>query len=282
LSAAIVQHAQQRNIELAELTTVRSIAGRGVSGVLADSDQEVLLGSAPWLRSLEIDLACEQNDAQVYLACAGQLVARYSIRQRIRPQAGEVLATLRGSGGRTIILSGDQHAKAVVIAEELGCEVQAPLLPEDKLAVIRRLQAEGHRVVMVGDGLNDAPALAAADVGIALGCGADVSRWSGSLCLLSDDLQTLPWLVELSRRATRTIRWNLLWAFGYNAICIPLAGAGWLHPAMAAAAMVASSLLVVSNSLQLAREAQADGIDDDWPAPLAETSIVEPVHEVAA
>jgi P-type E1-E2 ATPase len=149
------------------------------------------------------------------------------------------------------MLSGDRAARAGAIAARLGLECRAPLLPAEKLAAIVALERQGRRVVMVGDGLNDAPALAAAGVGIALGCGADVSRWSADVCLLRDDLADLPWIGDLARRTTRTNRWNLLWAFGYNAACIPLAAAGWVHPAIAAAAMVASSLLVVGNSLRL-------------------------------
>jgi P-type E1-E2 ATPase len=151
-----------------------------------------------------------------------------------------------------LLLSGDRRDRAEPVAASLGIECQAPLLPAEKLAVIEGLQRRGRRVAMVGDGINDAPALATADVGVALGCGADVSRWSAGVCLLRDDLSALPWLVTLARRTDATIRWNLLWAFAYNAACVPLAAAGFVHPAVAAAAMVASSLLVVTNSLRLA------------------------------
>ncbi len=152
------------------------------------------------------------------------------------------------------MLSGDRAERAAAVAEPLGLAWRAPLLPEEKLAAIEGFWAAGHRVVMVGDGINDAPALAAADVGVALGCGADMSRWSADVCLLRDDLATLPWLVDLASRTHRTIRWNLLWAFGYNVACIPLATTGLVHPAVAAVAMVVSSLLVVSNSLRLGQD----------------------------
>jgi P-type E1-E2 ATPase len=139
------------------------------------------------------------------------------------------------------------------VADELGVRYEAGLVPTDKLRSIESLKRSGG-VAMVGDGINDAAALAKADVGIALGCGADIARWSAPICLLDDDLGHLPWLVDLAGATRRTIRWNLVWAFAYNTACIPLAATGIVHPALAAVAMVASSLLVVGNSLRLGRD----------------------------
>lgn len=187
------------------------------------------------------------------LAIGGEPVAAFWMAEEIRSAAAAAVTGLEARGRRGMILSGDQPARVAAVADALGLAWRAPLLPADKLTALDDLRHVGS-VAMVGDGINDAAALAAADVGIALGCGADVARWSAAVCLLDDDLGYLPWLVDLAVETRRTIRWNLIWAFGYNAACIPLAAAGLVHPALAAAAMVASSLLVVGNSLRLGRE----------------------------
>jgi heavy metal translocating P-type ATPase len=269
LAEAVARYADEFGVTGQEVGLLRTIAGRGIRGRL-DNRDIVLLGSAAWLEDHGIPCSGRsdrQEQATVLLAIDGELAAVFLIEQRQRAGVKEALAALRAGGARTIILSGDSAQRAAAIAARLQCEVQAPLLPEEKLAVIRSLQQQGETVAMVGDGLNDAPALAAADIGIALGCGADVSRFAGNLCLLSDDIASLPWLADLSRRTTRTIRWNLLWAFGYNAVCIPLAAAGYLHPAIAAGAMVISSLLVVTNSLRLAAEDEAPSAVDATSLP---------------
>ena len=260
LSRAIVEAAAARGIAPMEIHEPRTVPGCGVEGMRADDGGLVRLGSPRWIR---VATAASPPEvlaaAQCLVADDGRIVGGLSSAEMLRPGAAVAAEALRAAGLATHLLSGDRQDRAAAVADRLGMACQAPLLPAEKLAVISELQRRGRRVVMVGDGINDAPALAAADVGIALGCGADVSRWSAGICLLADDLATIPWLVAVARRTRATIRWNLFWAFAYNTACLPLAAAGLVHPALAAAAMVASSLLVVTNSLRLAGEPAGDG-----------------------
>jgi P-type E1-E2 ATPase len=169
------------------------------------------------------------------------------------------------------IVSGDHGGRAWDLAAQLGVPVLAEQLPEDKVAAIRATRIRFGPVAMVGDGVNDAPALAASDVGIALGCGADVSRDSADVCLLSDDPAVLPWAIAFARRSVRTIRRNLFWAFAYNGVGIALACAGWLNPAVSAFLMVASSLLVINHALRLA-------VDVDGPEFATHAEDAEPTR----
>ena len=251
-SVAIAAHAACRQIRPLSITGLRSVAGCGVQGALADG-AIARLGSGRWI-ARHVAAGWPEEDAdppQCLVAVGDRLVGGIRCAESIRAGTRSVVDALGAGGGRPLMLSGDRPDRAAAVAGELGIDWRAPLFPEEKLAAIEAGKREGRTVVMVGDGVNDAPALAAADVGVALGCGADVSRWTADICLLRDDLAALPWLKDLSRRMNRTVRWNLLWAFGYNAACIPLAALGLVHPALAAAAMVASSLLVITNSLRL-------------------------------
>ncbi|MEM9204505.1 MAG: HAD-IC family P-type ATPase, partial [Actinomycetota bacterium] len=162
------------------------------------------------------------------------------------------IAGLHRNGMRTVLLTGDNATTARAVADEVGIEeVIAEVLPDEKAAVIEQLRADGHRVAMVGDGINDAPALAAADLGIALGTGTDVAIEASDLTIVSGDLRAVRDAISLSRRTLATIKGNLFWAFAYNTAAIPLAAAGVLNPMVAAGAMGLSSIFVVTNSLRL-------------------------------
>ena len=280
---AIAAFARAEQVAPLEVLDIRTVAGQGVEGRLAATGEAVRLGSGDWVANKKGDIPLFQPtgggsaDAgsgrlsilekrgmspflspRCLLAVGDSLAAAFWTTEAIRPSAAAAVAALRGQGMAVTILSGDQPQRVAAVAEALAVSWQAPLLPAEKLTAIEAEQVSGG-VAMVGDGINDAAALAAADVGIALGCGADIARWTAPLCVLDDDLGSLPWLVDLARQTQRTIRWNLLWAFGYNTACIPLAATGLVHPAVAAVAMVVSSLLVVGNSLRLAREPGSDG-----------------------
>ena len=184
----------------------------------------------------------------------GRVSGAVAVADTVKPSAAAAVAELRRLGLRTILLTGDSQLTAQAVGSEAGTgEVIAGALPGDKVAVITGLQAAGRRVAMVGDGVNDGPALAAADLGLALGTGTDVAISAADLILLRDDLGAVPDAIALARATLATIRGNLTWAFGYNIAAIPLAAAGFLNPLIAGAAMAASSAFVVANSVRLRR-----------------------------
>jgi len=172
----------------------------------------------------------------------------------VKPTSADAVGRLVALGLRPVLLTGDNAAAARAVATEVGIdEVIADVLPSEKAAVVRRLQAEGRVVAMVGDGVNDAPALAQADLGLAIGTGTDVAIEASDLTLVSGDLNAAADAIRLARRTLATIKGNLFWAFAYNVAAIPLAMAGLLNPLLAGAAMALSSVFVVSNSLRLRR-----------------------------
>jgi Cu+-exporting ATPase len=176
------------------------------------------------------------------------------VADTVRPSSSAAVAAFERLGLEPVLLTGDHAAAAHAIAAELGVRrVEAEVRPDEKLAAIRRLQDAGRVVAMVGDGVNDAPALAQADLGLAMGSGADASIEAADITLVRDDPRAAADAIDLSRRTLHTIKGNLAWAFGYNVAAIPLAAAGYLNPMLAGLAMAASSVLVVANSLRLFR-----------------------------
>lgn len=238
---------------------VVSSAGNGVAACFAAEPAATQLGSLRWLqasrlvvpRSFERAIAGFDGESISTIGWGGRVRAVFVFRETLRPQAPAALAACKKLGYDVAVLTGDQPARAGILADELAVPVLGGLSPEQKVSALDDARRRFGPVAMVGDGVNDAPALALSDLGIALGCGADVSRQSARVCLLSDDLSRVPWAIALARRSVRIIRQNLFWAFAYNTLGIALAAAGWLNPAWAAAAMVVSSVIVVSNSLRL-------------------------------
>lgn len=182
----------------------------------------------------------------------GTVAGVIALADPVKDSAVAAVAELIQMGLRPVLLTGDSPAAAHAVASAVGIsDVHAGVLPDEKVDLVRRLQSEGATVAMVGDGVNDAAALAVADLGIAVGSGTDIALEAADVVLVRDDLRVLPTTVELARATMRTIRGNLWWAFGYNVAAVPVAAAGLLNPLLAGAAMAVSSLLVVTNSLRL-------------------------------
>ena len=274
LGEAIVARAKERGLALPPIAEFTTVPGRGIDAMATDG--RVLLGNRTLMDARGIDvrllagrvreLAAEGKTA-VYLAFAGRLLGVIAAADVPKPDATRAVAALRRLGVSVAMLTGDHRLTAEAIARQAGLDrVLAEVLPEDKAREIRALQAKGRRVAMVGDGINDAPALAQAEVGIAMGSGTDVAIAAADVTLMRGDLVGVVAAIELSRRTIRVIRENLVWAFGYNTILIPVAAGAlyplWgvqLSPILAGAAMAFSSVSVVTNSLRLKRWRPHDG-----------------------
>ena len=260
IARAIAEHARERVGALATPEGFASSEGLGVEGIVAGS--YVVAGRPAMLADRGISVPDpltaivteSQRDGRTAVLAGwdGEARAVIVVADTLKPTSADAVAGLRDLGLRPILLTGDNRATAEAVAAEVGIdEVIAEVLPAGKADVIARLQAEGRTVAMVGDGVNDAPALARADLGLAIGTGTDVAIEASDLTLVSGDLRAAGDAIRLSRRTLATIKGNLFWAFAYNVAALPLAMSGYLNPIVAAAAMALSSIFVVSNSLRL-------------------------------
>jgi P-type Cu+ transporter len=266
LADAIVSHARSRSLALVEAEGFQARAGRGATANVRG--RRVLVGNEKLMAESQVDIAPLRSAAErlsaegktpVYVAVGDVAAGAIAVADPIKETSREAIAALRRAGLDVVMLTGDNRRTAEAIARQAGIgRVVAEVLPDAKVAEVRRLQDDGHTVAMVGDGINDAPALAQADVGIAIGTGTDVAVEASDVALMRGDLRGVGQAIALSRRTMRITKQNLFWAFIYNVVGIPVA-AGALYPALgvllspiiASAAMAMSSVSVVTNSLRL-------------------------------
>jgi Cu+-exporting ATPase len=262
IAKAVAKAAAERTGPLPPVSDFQNVPGLGVQGMV--DDHAVLVGRprllADWSQPLPDSLASAKAAAEasgktvVAVSWDGKARALLVVADTIKETSAEAIEQFRALGLTPILLTGDNEAAARSVAASVGItEVHAEVLPEDKASTIKRLQSEGRTVAMVGDGVNDAAALAQADLGLAMGTGTDVAIEAADLTLVRGDLRAAADAIRLARRTLGTIKGNLFWAFAYNVAALPLAAAGLLNPMLAGAAMAFSSVFVVSNSLRLRR-----------------------------
>ncbi|MFQ4143963.1 heavy metal translocating P-type ATPase [Chlorogloeopsis sp. ULAP02] len=266
LAEAVVRYAQSQEVTLADVKEFEAVAGSGVQGIV--SSHLVQIGTQRWMSELGIDTQALQQDKErleylgktaIWIAVDGQIQGLMGISDAIKPTSIQTVRALQKLGLEVVMLTGDNRRTAETIAREVGIKrVLAEVRPDQKAATVQKLQSSGKIVAMVGDGINDAPALAQADVGMAIGTGTDVAIAASDITLISGDLQSIVTAIQLSRATIRNIRQNLFFAFIYNVAGIPIAAGilfpifGWLlNPIIAGAAMAFSSVSVVTNALRL-------------------------------
>jgi Cu+-exporting ATPase len=268
IGEALVAYAKGEDLSIPDATDFEAVAGHGVRATVDGRD--VAVGADRYMERLGVDLGGAKDEADrladaaktpIYVAVDGELAAVAAVADPIKESTREALDALHRAGVEVAMVTGDDERTARAIARELGIDrVQAEVLPEDKADAVKQFQADGSTVAFVGDGINDAPALAQADVGIAIGTGTDVAIETGDIVLMGGDVRGVPNAVALSKATLRNIKQNLFWAFAYNVLLIPVA-AGVLYPsfglllspALAALAMVFSDLFVIGNALRLRR-----------------------------
>jgi len=263
---AVVDAAKARSLAIPVVETFSAIAGHGAEGIV--QGKRISVGADRFMAQIGVDMTevaaaaarlAEAGKTPLYAAIDGHLAATLAVSDAVRPTTGPAVEAFHALGLKVAMITGDNHATAAAVARELGIdEVAAEVLPEGKVAQIERLGQKYGPVAFIGDGINDAPALASAAVGIAIGSGTDVAIESADVVLVSGDLSAAVRAISLSRAVMRNIRQNLFWAFGYNIILIPLAAGAlypWfgllLSPMIAAGAMAMSSVFVLGNALRL-------------------------------